>query len=98
MVHCFRDRWYEAWRHNGWRNNKKQPVANRELWEELLQLAEARGHVVDFRKVVGHADRLGRTSDSHESYNQRCDRLAVAAMTAGSSYRGIRSRGEPVIW
>jgi hypothetical protein len=39
--------------------------------------------VVEFRKVVGHADKLGRTSDSHESYNQRCDRLAVAAMTAG---------------
>ena len=36
-----------------------------------------------FAKVVGHADKLGRTSDSHESYNQRCDQLAVAAITAG---------------
>ena len=83
MVNCFRDRWYEAWRQNGWRNKKKQPVANRELWEELLELVEARGHVVEFAKVVGHADKLGRTSGSHESYNQRCDQLAVAAITAG---------------
>ena len=42
VVNCFRDRWYEAWRQNGWRNEKKQPVANRELWEELLELVEAR--------------------------------------------------------
>jgi ribonuclease HI len=42
MVNCFWDRWYEAWRQNGWRNKKKQPVANRELWEELLELVEAR--------------------------------------------------------
>lgn len=55
----------------------------RELWEELLELVEACGHVVDFKKVVGHADKLGRTSDSHESYNQRCDQLAVAAIAVG---------------
>jgi ribonuclease HI len=83
VVNCFRDRWYEAWRENGWRNKKKQRIANRELWEELLEFVEARGHVVDFKKVVGHADKLGRTSDSHESYNQRCDQLAVAAIAAG---------------
>jgi ribonuclease HI len=83
VVNCFRDRWYEAWRQKGWRNKKKQPIANRELWEELLELVEARGHVVDFNKVVGHANELGRTSDSHESYNQRCDQLAVAAITTG---------------
>jgi ribonuclease HI len=83
VVNCFRDRWYEAWRQNDWRNKKKQPIANRELWEELLELVEACGHIVDFRKVVGHADKLGRSSDSHESYNQRCDALAVAAIAAG---------------
>jgi ribonuclease HI len=83
VVNCFRNRWYEAWRENGWRNKKKQRIANRELWEELLEFVEARGHVVDFKKVVGHADKLGRTSDSHESYNQRCDQLAVAAIAAG---------------
>ena len=57
VVNCFRDRWYEAWRQNGWRNKKKHPIANRELWEELLELVEARGHAVDFRKVVGHANK-----------------------------------------
>jgi ribonuclease HI len=81
IVNCFRDRWYDAWRRNGWRNKKKQPVANRELWEELLDIVEGRGHVVEFKKVLGHADRLGRAPSDHESYNQRCDALAVAAIT-----------------
>jgi hypothetical protein len=58
-------------------------IASRELWEELLELVEARRHVVDFRKVVGPADKLGRSSDSHGSYNQRCNALAVAAIAAG---------------
>ena len=79
VVHCFRDRWFDAWRLNGWRNSGRKPVANRELWEQLLELVEARGHEVDFQKVVGHADKLGRGSNAHELYNQRCDRLAVAA-------------------
>jgi ribonuclease HI len=92
MVSCFRDRWYDAWRQNGWRNKKKQPIANRELWEELLELVEAHGHVVDFKKVVGHADKLRRTSDSHESYNQRCDALAVAAITAAGLRPSAKSR------
>ncbi|MGH7188052.1 MAG: hypothetical protein ACREF0_02585 [Acetobacteraceae bacterium] len=58
-------------------------ATNRELWEELLELVEARGHVVDFQKVVGHANKLGRALDRHEAYNQRCDQLAVAAIAAG---------------
>ena len=83
VVNCFRDHWHEAWRENGWRNKKKQPIANRELWEELLELVEARGHVVDFQKVVGHANEHDRALNRHETYNQRCDELAVAASAAG---------------
>jgi ribonuclease HI len=80
VVNAFRDRWFDRWRGNGWRTSGKQPVANRDLWEELLDLVEDRGHTVEFRKVVGHADARGRASDAHETYNQRADRLAVAAI------------------
>jgi ribonuclease HI len=82
VVNCFRDRWFDGWRRNGWRNSKRQPVANRELWEELVGLCERPGYTVEFEKVTGHADKLGRALDAHESYNQRCDRLAVAAIAA----------------
>ena len=38
VVNCFRDRWYVKWEANGWRNAKKQPVANADLWRPLVEL------------------------------------------------------------
>src|SRR5262249_13929836 len=28
LVNCFRDKWYERWRRNGWKNVQKRPVGN----------------------------------------------------------------------
>ena len=39
VVNCFRDRWWEGWQRRGWRNSAGKPVANRDLWEPLLELA-----------------------------------------------------------
>ena len=36
LMECFRKKWYEAWRKNGWKTSKKTPVENQELWQELL--------------------------------------------------------------
>ena len=74
-----KQRWFDNWRRNGWLNSSKKPVANRELWEELLDADEKGGHTVSFEKVKGHANLLGRASSEAERYNQRCDELAVAA-------------------
>jgi ribonuclease HI len=79
VVNCIKQRWFDKWRSNGWLNSSKQPVANRELWEELLDAMENGGHTVGFEKVKGHANLLGRASSEAERYNQRCDELAVAA-------------------
>ncbi len=69
VVHCFRDRWFDGWRTRGWRNSKKEPVANRDLWEPLIELVEARGDV-RFRWVKGHSGDAG---------NDLVDALAVRA-------------------
>ena len=53
VVNCFRDRWWASWQRNGWRNSKKQPVANRDLWEPLVDLVNERGDVT-FGWVKGH--------------------------------------------
>ena len=82
VINCMKQRWFEKWRRNGWLNSSKKPVANRELWEELLEAVENDGHTVSFEKVTGHANLLGRPSTESERYNQRCDELAVAASTA----------------
>ncbi len=79
VVNCFRDRWWEGWIRRGWVNSKKQPVANRDLWEPLVELYQDRD--LTFRWVKGH---------SGNEWNDMADRLAVEA---ASSQAG-RSGGE----
>lgn len=72
LVNAFRQNWLANWQRNGWINSKKDPVENQDLWRELLDAA--RPHQVEWIKVKGHAD---------NPYNNRCDELARAAITAG---------------
>ena len=74
LVNCMRRGWYEKWRENGWFNYRKEPVANRDLWERLLE-ATQRHQEVWWRKVKGHSRRAG----VHKSGNDRADELAVSA-------------------
>ena len=74
LVNCMRRGWYERWRENGWLNHRKEPVANRDLWERLLE-ATQRHQEVTWRKVKGHQE----TQGPHKSGNDRADELAVAA-------------------
>lgn len=57
--------WIAGWQKNGWRNSKKEPVVNRDLWEQLLIVTQK--HRVQWRWVRGH--------DGHVE-NERCDQLA----------------------
>jgi ribonuclease HI len=59
--------WLDKWRGAGWRR-KGGEVKNPDLWRELVPLIET--HAVRFIWVRGHAE---------NAYNNRCDRLAVAA-------------------
>ena len=63
--------WAKAWRARGWVKSDRRPALNSDLWEELLQLTER--HRVTCHWVRGHAG---------YPYNERCDRLAVAAIAA----------------
>jgi ribonuclease HI len=56
------------WVRNWWRNSKGVPVANRDLWEALLQ--ESSRHQVTWTWVRGH----GASAEQN-----RCDELAQAA-------------------
>ncbi len=74
LVNCMRRGWYKKWRENGWLNHRKGSVANRDLWERLLE-ATQRHHDVRWRKVKGHSKARG----AHKNGNDRADELAVAA-------------------
>lgn len=68
VANCFRDKWYEGWIRNGWRNSKKEPVENQELWQELIGLVEK--HQVIFYRVKGHVN-IGSQSTDLESHYQK---------------------------
>ena len=37
LINCMRRGWYKKWQENGWINHPGGPVANRDLWERLLE-------------------------------------------------------------
>lgn len=69
VVNAFNQKWIYGWLKNGWKNSNKEPVKNKELWEELYSLTKV--HNVEFIKVKGHAD---------NKYNNRCDEMARNAI------------------
>lgn len=53
LINCVNQRWYEKWQSNGWINSKGQPVANKELWQEIVPFFEEPN--ITFKKVKGHS-------------------------------------------
>lgn len=66
VVNSVNKGWMEGWKQNGWK--KKGGLANIDLWQQLDTLLHV--HDVTFIWVKGHAS---------NEYNNRCDKLAVAA-------------------
>lgn len=69
VVSAFNENWITNWQRNGWRTSSKQPVKNKELWEELWSLTQI--HNCQFNWVKGH---------NNNQWNERCDKLANIAM------------------
>ena len=68
-VNAFKQGWIYNWMKNGWKTANKEPVKNKELWQELYSLTKK--HKVEFIKVKGHAD---------NEFNNRCDEMARNAI------------------
>ena len=69
VVNCFKQGWIYNWKKNGWKTASKEPVKNKELWEELYHFTTI--HKIEFIKVKGHSDNI---------YNNRCDELTRNAI------------------
>jgi ribonuclease HI len=65
--------WVFGWQKNGWKNAAKKPVANADLWQELLLAVKP--HRIEWIWVKGH--------DGHPE-NERADQLASDAALSGS--------------
>ncbi len=69
LINAWQQGWLGNWQKNNWKNSKKQPVENKDLWESLLGLAKK--HQIAWHKVVGHSD---------NAENNVCDALARKAI------------------
>lgn len=67
VVNAFLQGWLSNWIKRNWHTADNKPVANKEMWIDLVILANERD--VSFFKVAGHAD---------NELNNRCDFLARA--------------------
>lgn len=85
VVNCFRDRWWEGWLKRNWQTSQKKPVANRDLWEPLIDIVRARSSEVSFRWVKGH---------SGDAMNDLVDALAVEAGKMQQGKTGDKAPGE----
>jgi ribonuclease HI len=79
VVKCFTDRWWQGWQRRNWMNSQRKPVANRDLWEPLIELAVSSVSQVSFRWVKGH---------SGDRWNDRVDELATIAADRGVGETG----------
>jgi ribonuclease HI len=61
--------WLPGWIRRKWVNSKKQPVLNRDLWENLMKIS--RPHDIEWVWIKGHG--------GHKE-NERCDKLARNAI------------------
>ena len=67
--------WIQGWKRNGWKNSKKQDVANKELWLEL-DYERNKFSNIEFKKVKGHSDNKG--NNKVDSWlNTLMDRIEV---------------------
>ncbi|MCC6676191.1 MAG: ribonuclease HI [Phycisphaerales bacterium] len=63
--------WMKSWKARGWKTADKKPVKNQDLWEQLDALKSV--HTLRFHWIRGH---------NEHPENERCDKLAVAAIEA----------------
>jgi len=61
--------WMFSWKRNGWKNSKKEPVKNADLWKALDALSQQ--HTIQWHWVKGH---------SGHPDNERVDALANHAI------------------
>lgn len=82
-VNCFQQNWYDKWLINGWTNAVGEPVANIDLWQDIVPYFDNFWYYLE--KVKGHADNY---------WNNECDRLAqLEAQTLKDNFRGVNPNG-----
>jgi len=70
VYNCWKEQWWKKWTFNGWMNSKREPVKNKEIWEQLIPYFKKSNFSIV--KVKGHASNY---------YNEMADKLATGAIS-----------------
>lgn len=78
LVRAINQNWISKWQTNGWmtssfQNKKPHEVINKDLWEQIIQIQDTL-KAKHINLVLAHVN-----GHSGDEYNERCDKLAVAA-------------------
>ena len=68
VVNAFEHAWIETWLKNGWKNSLGEPVVNKELWVELIDL------------IKTSKARFNKVKRKSNVFSKRVDELARAKM------------------
>ena len=68
--------WHEAWQRNSWRTSKREPVANRGLWERLIAISKKRRFRMSWQR--GHSGHAG---------NEMADKMARNAASLAKQFK-----------
>ena len=68
VINSITKKWLDGWEKKNWVNSGNTPVPNADLWKRLIEAMKP--HTIEWVWVRGH---------NGHPYNERCDRLAVAA-------------------
>lgn len=74
IHNCITQQWYIKWLNNNWKNSKKQPVKNKDLWEKLIPFIQKNN--LTFKKVKAHTNNL---SNNHCKFNDIIDKAVQSA-------------------
>lgn len=68
VINSITQKWLDGWEKKNWVKSGNTPVPNADLWKRLIEAMKP--HTIEWVWVRGH---------NGHPYNERCDRLAVAA-------------------
>lgn len=73
LINCYTQGWWKNWEKNGWKNSKREPVANQDLWEQLIPFFK--NEQIKWIKVKGHLEQ----KTFNGKWNDFVDKLAQKA-------------------
>lgn len=85
FCNCYFDKWWVNWENNGWVNSKNEPVANKDLWQQLILYFK--NPYVHIAKVKGH---------SGHTYNEIADKLATGTLSTQNPYLKIDEKNDKI--